>query len=111
MEEFSGILVCCTNLIGALDPAVLRRFHFKVCFGALDSDGTAILLSEYFPGIDFPEGSASRLAAGGSLYSGDFAAVSVRLSWEEGGTATAARVEAELRAEAAFRKSTPRIGF
>ncbi len=111
MEDFSGILVCCTNLIGVLDPAVLRRFHFKVGFEALDAKGISILLAEYFPGLDFTEMTVKRLSSSGCLYSGDFAAVSGRLSWEDGHELTAERVEMELSKEAGYRKVAPRIGF
>ena len=35
MECFEGLLVCATNRMESLDPAVLRRFHFKVRFAYL----------------------------------------------------------------------------
>ncbi|MFM9972811.1 MAG: AAA family ATPase, partial [Burkholderiales bacterium] len=32
MERFSGLFICTTNLVDTLDPAVLRRFQFRVEF-------------------------------------------------------------------------------
>ena len=32
MEDFAGILICCTNLREALDEAALRRFQWKISF-------------------------------------------------------------------------------
>lgn len=36
MEQFSGVFICATNLFSGLDPAVLRRFVFKIEFQALN---------------------------------------------------------------------------
>ena len=36
MEGFRGIFVAATNYLASLDPAVLRRFTFKLAFGYLD---------------------------------------------------------------------------
>jgi len=35
IENFEGILICTTNRLDDLDPAVLRRFDFKVAFKSL----------------------------------------------------------------------------
>lgn len=37
MEAFEGLFICATNLMDSLDPAVLRRFDFKIQFGYLTS--------------------------------------------------------------------------
>lgn len=38
IENFEGILICTTNRLDDLDPAVLRRFDFKVAFKPLRPD-------------------------------------------------------------------------
>jgi AAA+ superfamily predicted ATPase len=35
MENYSGLLICTTNLMDSLDPATMRRFDFKVGFDYL----------------------------------------------------------------------------
>ena len=39
MEEFSGILICTTNLKKIMDSAMNRRFHMIVEFKPLEKDG------------------------------------------------------------------------
>ena len=53
MEEFSGILICTTNLRQIMDPAMQRRFHILTEFKPLDSHGIEILLKRYFKTFDF----------------------------------------------------------
>ena len=48
MEEFSGILICTTNLKNIMDPAMNRRFHIISEFKPLDSEGINTLLRRYF---------------------------------------------------------------
>jgi SpoVK/Ycf46/Vps4 family AAA+-type ATPase len=38
MEEYNGILICSTNLLGNLDPATMRRFDFKIHFNYLTEE-------------------------------------------------------------------------
>jgi SpoVK/Ycf46/Vps4 family AAA+-type ATPase len=49
MEAYSGVLICCTNLLKNLDSAVLRRFTFKVAFRPLTEEGHIALFKRYFP--------------------------------------------------------------
>ncbi len=78
MERFSGIFICTTNLMDALDQAALRRFTFKIKFKPLArAQREAMFVAEAL------EGDASRLtpacrsalAALDQLCPGDFAAV------------------------------------
>jgi SpoVK/Ycf46/Vps4 family AAA+-type ATPase len=59
MEQYDGVLICCTNLMRSLDPAVFRRFDLKIGFhylkteqawqmflGALDAMGQPMMDSE-----------------------------------------------------------------
>ena len=48
MENFSGICICCTNLLDNLDEAALRRFAWKVKFLPLTDEGKAKLFRKYF---------------------------------------------------------------
>lgn len=44
MEEFSGILICTTNLKNIMDPAMQRRFHILTEFKPLEKAGIEKLL-------------------------------------------------------------------
>jgi transitional endoplasmic reticulum ATPase len=63
MEAYSGVLVCCTNLLKNLDSAVLRRFAFKVAFQPLTEEGRLVLFERYFPSVLLTEEGRARLAA------------------------------------------------
>jgi len=74
MESFGGVFVGSTNFKDALDPAVGRRFTFKIELAALDSHGRDVFWRKFF-GTD-PEGTvAERLAAMDGLTPGDFRTV------------------------------------
>ena len=75
MEAYSGVLVCCTNLLKNLDSAVLRRFTFKVAFHSLTDDGRIALFERYFPSVSLTGEARARLAALTILTPGDFKAV------------------------------------
>ncbi len=49
MEAYYGILVCCTNILGSLDPAALRRFAFTVGLKPLSEEGRLTLFRRYSP--------------------------------------------------------------
>ena len=49
MENHTGILFCCTNDLKSLDPAVLRRFTWKIEFSPMDKAGVKELFKKYFP--------------------------------------------------------------
>lgn len=53
MEEFSGMLICTTNLRKIMDPAMQRRFHILSEFKALTEDGIKTLCKRYFPELNF----------------------------------------------------------
>jgi DNA polymerase III delta prime subunit len=75
MEEFRGVLICTTNLLGSLDRAVIRRFQLKVEFQPLHRSGTEELLRTYFPDLNFSAALLDSLAAKGPYVPGDFAVV------------------------------------
>jgi len=81
MEEFTGILVCITNLPSALDKAVSRRFHEIVEFNPLTMDGIPLLLSRYYPDMHFSEEQLFELYTRGPLTPGDFGSLKGRTNY------------------------------
>jgi AAA+ superfamily predicted ATPase len=81
MENFKGILICCTNLLDHLDTAALRRFAFKVKFKPLTEVGRLSLYREYFKGIKgrFTPELKEQLNALTNLCPGDIRAVWQRI--------------------------------
>ncbi len=79
MEEFSGILICTTNLKKILDPAVNRRFHLSCEFKPLNEQGIEKLLGKFFSSLEFSHSQIRELAESNSLTPGDFGALASRL--------------------------------
>lgn len=78
MESFGGLFIASTNLMGQLDPAVMRRFDLKVKLKALRPDQAAQLLQRYcqHQGLLAPEQQELALLQQlNNLTPGDFAAV------------------------------------
>lgn len=48
MENFNGILICCTNLLEIFDTAAMRRFNLKIKFNPLLPDKRFPLYVRYF---------------------------------------------------------------
>ena len=119
MEDFSGILICCTNRHEDFDPAAMRRFQWKLSFKPPKPEQRLELYTRYFGELcgqpDDTAREAVRLAEG--LCPGDFAAVYKALvPLRAAGTApgiTHVAVIARLFAELGFREA-PRgriVGF
>ena len=51
MENYTGILICTTNLLNALDPASMRRFQWKVEFNSLTEENRLNIFNLYFKDI------------------------------------------------------------
>lgn len=112
MERFTGVLICATNLVEQLDPAVMRRFTFKVQMSALDDDGKVKFFSRYFKST-LTADERRRLLAIPDLTPGDFRTVRERLYFlrKKSGVDNARRIAA-LEAEAKAKKeSRAPIGF
>ena len=114
MEEFSGILICTTNLRKIMDEAMLRRFHICVEFKPLMPEGIQILLEKYFGGFKFSESEVEALYHLESVTPGDFNVISSRIRFmnpEEVNKEYIVReltvLQQEKNGSAAFRK----IGF
>jgi hypothetical protein len=116
METFSGILICSTNRLDDLDPAVLRRFTWKVQFRPLTAAQASLLFHRYFPGANLAPVDAQRLERIPELTAGDFAAVaeqSRRAALQNADDRTALDLVSALNREASYRtrKISGRIGF
>ena len=79
MEEFSGILICTTNLKNIMDSAMNRRFHIISEFKPLTAEGINTLLGRYFGRFKFDEESIHRLERLSSVTPGDFGVLEGRL--------------------------------
>ena len=75
MEEFSGILICTTNLRKIMDPAMQRRFHILTEFKPLTGEGIQKLLGRFFADLSFTDRDIRTLAGYGSVTPGDFGAL------------------------------------
>jgi len=111
MESFPGMLICCTNLLDKLDPAVLRRFSWKVEFRELSLPARRKICARYFPGITGWDNSGELSSLRG-LTPGDVKAVWQRSRTLGDAYTTAHDVIAALADE--LRYKTPKtdgIGF
>ena len=79
MEEFSGILICTTNLRNIMDPAMQRRFHMLVEFKPMKFDGIKIMLEKYFPDYHLSNKEIEELEDSESVTPGDFGALASRI--------------------------------
>jgi len=109
MEAYSSVLVCCTNLLGNLDPATLRRFAFKVGFKPLSEEGRLALFRRCFPEVELTIEAAERLARLEGLTPGNFKAVMTRMRYSP--ILEAQAVVAALAEECRYRGKIVRIGF
>jgi len=48
LDEFEGIVICTTNFIKLLDPAVIRRFYLKMEFSFLTHDQQKLAFKKFF---------------------------------------------------------------
>lgn len=101
------------NFFDNLDPAILRRFTFKLQFGYLDEAGKKLFFERMFK-TTLTDEEASELAAIRNLAPGDFRTVRQGLYYLGDGADNADRLSA-LREESSVKKeetaSTPHIGF
>jgi transitional endoplasmic reticulum ATPase len=74
MENFNGILIAATNFDKNLDPAVMRRFTFKVEFNYLDDKGKVLFFERFF-GSKLTKAEEEELKMLTNLAPGDFRTV------------------------------------
>jgi transitional endoplasmic reticulum ATPase len=109
MESYSGVLVCCTNLLGNLDPAALRRFAFKVGFKPPTEEGRVVLFRRYFPEVELTIEALERLVSMEGLTPGDFKTVMTRMRFSPSWNTM--RLMEALAEECAYRTRSRTIGF
>lgn len=78
MEKFNGIMIGATNLKDSMDPAVLRRFTYKLEFKYLDDKGKDIFFERAFR-TTLSDVEVERLHQIENLTPGDFRTVSQAL--------------------------------
>ena len=114
MENFKGILICCTNLLDHLDGAAMRRFAFKIKFLPLTPDGILRLYCQYFDAVAgaLTPQLESRLTAIRNLCPGDIKAVWQRTQFM-GGTVSHNEMIGELDKEVGYKRGLQKqpIGF
>ena len=111
MENFGGIFVGTTNYAGMLDPAVARRFTFKIELDYLTDSGKRHFFKKFF-GTELSLADAEALDDIDCLTPGDFRTVRQELYYLGDDVTNADRIaalEEEVRAKSVG-KST-RIGF
>lgn len=110
MENFKGILICCTNLLDHLDEAAMRRFAFKIKFLPLTPDGILRLYKQYFDSVKepLPPDLESRLSSIRNLCPGDIKAVWQRAQFM-GGSLRHGELVAELENEVCYKKGKSKI--
>ena len=111
MENFNGVMIGATNFSSKLDPAVMRRFTFKLRFGFLDRIGKRLFFERMFH-TKLTEDEAARLDAIPNLAPGDFRTVRQGLFYL-GGKADNRRRLAALEQESAnkLERKPLQIGF
>lgn len=97
MEEFTGILICTTNLRNIMDPAMQRRFHMLVEFKPMKFDGIKIMLEKYFPAYHLSNKEIEELEDSDSVTPGDFGALSSRIRFMNQDDVNSAYILDELK--------------
>ncbi len=96
MEEFSGILICTTNLKQIMDPAMNRRFHMIVEFKPLEQTGIKCMLEKYFASYKFTDDDVERLMRRSSVTPGDFGVLSNKIRFMDSDKLDGAYIVNEL---------------
>ena len=102
MENFNGVMVGATNFVQNLDPAIMRRFTFKLNFDYLENYGKVVFFERMFQ-TQLTNAERRRLEAIENLTPGDFRTVRQSLYYLEE-VSNAARLSA-LEQESSMKKS------
>lgn len=127
IQEYSGILIACTNRVDAVDPALRRRFHKHVTFGPIGQDVLGPALEHIFPDVSFAPPHLRTLQQGPPLMMSDLATAAEMLEIENlsedkpdespetvhraEGSTSAIKVVEEILSNARSRDRTREIGF
>ena len=113
METFNGVMIGATNFWNTLDPAVARRFTFKLEFNYLDEAGKRKFFERTF-GTKLAPREGERLAAIHDLAPGDYRTVRQGMYYlgkEATNEDRLAALERESQAKEKTRYATKKIGF
>ena len=113
MENFNGVMIGATNFTQNLDPAVVRRFTFKLEFRYLDEAGKVLFFERMFR-VKLTPQEAMRLARISDLAPGDFRTVRQGMHYlgrDVTNDDRLAALELESQAKGRNRYSTKKIGF
>lgn len=111
MEEFSGILICTTNLRNIMDPAMQRRFHILSEFKPMKDTGIKKLLNRFFKNYTFTEEMVDELVSYNSVTPGDFGSLAGKIRFKKPGDVTARNIIDDLCAIQEEKDSNHFIGF
>jgi AAA+ superfamily predicted ATPase len=114
MNNFQGVLICCTNLLGILDTASIRRFDWKVEFKPLTQEGRVSVYRKYFSDcIHMEDRHLRKLAGLADLTFGDVYAVWRRFRFAEKKKLSHDRILEAIKKEAEYRKNLQgrKVGF
>ncbi len=112
MENFDGVMIAATNFCKNLDPAIMRRFTFKLEFDYLDDAGKKSFFERMFK-TELTDAEFGELKSIRNLAPGDFRTVRQE-SFYLGEAQTNADLIAALKDECALKKDgekTAKIGF
>lgn len=113
MENFRGILVCATNFTESLDPAVMRRFNFKVKFDFLNDEMKVEIFKSMFMGsfsLELSDFDLNAIKSIKYLTPGDFKVVFQKNILLE--NVTKEKLFADLVSESSYKKqSSKKIGL
>ena len=96
MEEFSGILICTTNLRKIMDTAAQRRFHIITEFKPLTKDGIKVLLNRFFSQFTFIDEDIERITRYDSVTPGDFGTLASKIRFMDENDVSAKYIINEL---------------
>ena len=115
MEDFNGILFCCTNLPESFDKATDRRFNFHVEFKSLTKEGVDLLCDSYFKEFSLSENQRNKIFEAGEVTPGDFGTVYKNLKFTAQEKINSETICQELikvvKLRARNSESTKQIGF
>ena len=119
IQEYTGILVACTNRVDAVDPALRRRFHKHVTFGPISEEVLRPALAHIFPDVTFTPADLAALRNGPPLMMSDLATAAEMIEIDTfpdesdrvEATVSSATVAEEILAGARSRDRTREIGF
>jgi len=112
MENFNGVMIAATNFCKNLDPAIMRRFTFKLEFDYLEDEGKRLFFERFFR-TTLSDDEFAELRALRNLAPGDFRTVRQELFYLSEEQLNMDRIEA-LREECKAKRDGNRaakIGF